>query len=361
MSELTPRRAPRARLAALALCAAAPAAHAFIVIDTAGPRELITAADEGEAFRDFSVKLSTKDKTLSGLYLFHMGKLDGPPSTQAGELPGWNIFTGGATLKFKATKGVEEFLKFDKTPATEGGLLLNWTRTPAGDTGPIQSATAQAGFTYESVDHVPLTGNPLSEIRSADNRGAYASLSYGVYLRGLTWLPDALKKQLSLVISAEARRQTNAADLPLASVGKLTTLPDNAAGDTSRAALIDSKSVRWGDLKRGNVYPLTAAVVFTQAAQWPVGLLGEKEGVTGLLYWAPYYRYTPSSDLGDARAAGLALTVRLRTEDKEKDETKKKPATLSYPLSLFYEWGTKPGKSEWQGKAGAGVTFSWGK
>ena len=47
--------------------------------------------------------------------------------------------------------------------------------------------------------------------------------------------------------------------------------------------------------------------------------------------------------------------MRIKTPGKDD-----KPAKLEFPLNVFYEFATKPGKHDWEGKAGAGVVFSWG-
>lgn len=348
---------PRARaLAALALlAAAAPAAHAFIIIDTAGPRELFASTGDDKPFSNFSAKLSTKDKALTGWYVFHNGAprdREYSAPLPVGTISGKRIFTAGANVKVKAVNGLEEFFKFDKTPSLEAGLLANWTLTPttslsAGDKiGPLHSFTIQAGGTYDSVEHLSPTANPQLELRTARHRSAYGSASYGLYLRRLDWMGDFFGQQLSLVFSAEARRQSNFADLPLVALGKLLA---TSSTDPSRAAVSESKSVRYGDLQSGTAYPFTAAFVVSHRADWYKKLPGVDAADEARFFWAPYYRYTASSALGDAKAAGLSLTIRLKTA-----------TSLKYPVSVFYEWATKPGKDDWQGKAGAGVTFTWG-
>lgn len=351
----------RGRLLSLAMAGAAlaaPGARAFVIIDTAGPRELIAPSTAGKPAAA-SVKLSTKDKSLTGFYFWHRGGSHHPEN--AAEIPAHTAHTWGASLKFKASKGVEEFLNLSDTPATEAGLLWNATWFGAGrpaatpDAAPsipaIHSLTIQPGYSYEAVSHVPLTGNPLQETRTAKHRATYVNASYGVYWRGLRGPVN----QLALVVSGEVRRQSNAADLPTVTVGKLTSLPATPDGDATRVALAGSKAVRWGDLDFATAYPLTAALVLQHGADALGDVFSAADGATLRLFWAPYYRYTASSELGDARAAGLSLTVRIKTAAKDG-----KPGKLEYPLSVFYEWATKPGKDEWKGKAGAGVTFSWG-
>lgn len=345
-------------LAALALALGAGPARAFVMIDTAGARELISPAsfaetpDDGGAYTSRHLKLSTKDKSLTGFWLRHRWTNADQPAAAA------RTRTSGLEIKIAEPDGLEQFIKFDREPNWEVGGLVNWTRHPPkplsaeGDADPAwwRSLTLHAGYQQQNIEYMPLTGNPGYQARQVRDGTVFAKVTGGLYVNGVRGLG-----QIAFLLSAEVRRASNYADLPKVNIASLTTLLPPGDDGVSRVTLTKSKTLRWGDLQADTVYPLIAGVVFTVPARWPLALLGEvKDGDAGEFYLAPYYRLTPSKDSGTARAYGLNLAFRSKTYGKDSPRGK-----IAIPLSVFVERGRAPGGS-WETTSGVSTVFSWG-
>ncbi len=348
-------------LLAAALGLGVGSAPAFVMIDTAGAREVISPASfaeepsvDGQAYTSRYLKLSSKDKSLTGFWLWHRRTNADKP------LEGARTWTAGVDLKISEPEGLEQFVKLERTPNWEVGFLANWTSHPA----PLlptesdkslavwQSFTLQAGYQQQNVEYMPLTGNPQFQAQKARDGSGFASVITGLYVNGVPGVG-----QLSFLLSAEARHGSNYGDLPKVTFASSTTLlPADANGGTS-ISRTKSKTLRWGDLQEDTLYPLTAAMVFTIPANWPLSLLGEaSERASGQFYLAPYYRLTPSADSGTARAYGLNLAFRSKTYKDAKSLRGK----ITIPLSIFVERGRGSSGGNWETISGVSTVFSWG-
>ncbi len=350
----------RMRLLAATLGLGAGSAQAFIMIDTAGAREVISPASfaeeplkEGEAYASRSLKLSSKDKSLTGFWLWHRRTNANQP------LVGARTRTMGIDLKISEPDGLEQFVKFERTPNWEVGFLANWTFHPAplspgaGADGLAvwQSFTLQAGYQQQSVEYMPLTGNPAFQAKRARDGSGFASATAGFYVNGVPGVG-----QLSFVLNAEARHGSNYSDLPKVTIDSLTILLPAEANGGTRLSQTKSKTLRRGDLQEDTLYPLTAAMVFTLPANWPLSLLGEPgKRDSGQFYLAPYCRLTPSADSGTARAYGLNLAFRSKTYGKDSPRGK-----ITIPLSVFVERGRGSTDRNWATVSGVSTVFSWG-
>jgi hypothetical protein len=351
------RRLLRPLLAAFGAALLGSRAGGFVMIDTAGPREIISpmsfspdeAGENGQVFHRRSLKLSTKDKSLTAFVLGQEWRKS-PETPPPGEFPSYEAYTLGATLKFKADNGVEDFFKFERWPTTELGGLFNWTSMPGGQGAPkpITSLTLQAGATSTDLAYIPATANPALKKTTKRNVSGFGALTGGVY-----WRNVPLVEQFALVLSAEVRRESNYEKLPKITTADLTSLGPNASGSATRVVLEKSAVVRWGDLQQATTVPVTAAAVFTHRADW-IGHVFEDGKAETRFYWSPYFRVKTASGAGTSHAAGLNLAVRIKTHPKEGGPK------LSYPLGLFIERGTDFGQSEWKTTVGASTVFTWG-
>lgn len=346
------------RLLVATLMLGAGSARAFVMIDTAGARELISPAsfaedpEDGRTYTSRHLKLSTKDKSLTGFWLWHRWVNADQPAEAA------RVWTAGMELKVSEPDGLEQFIKFDRAPNWEAGFLVNRTWHPSKvlpddlDDGPAwwQSVTIQAGYQQENVEYMPLTNNPGFQSRRARDGTAFAKVTGGLYVNGFRPVG-----QIAFLLSAEVRRGSNYADLPKVNIASLTTLLPPDADGVTRVTLTKSKTLRWGDLQQDTLYPLIGGVVFTIPADWPLSLLGEvEEKDRGEFYLAPYYRLTPSADSGTARAYGVNLAFRSKTYGKDSLRGK-----VAIPLSVFVERGRAPGGA-WETTSGVSTVFSWG-
>lgn len=346
---------------AVALCARV---EAFVMIDTAGPREIISpmsfeeAKDRSEQknanndptmLHSQAVKLSTKDKALTAYVLAHAWKAT-PEKPEPGVFPQYDVYTLGATLKLSATNGVEDFFKFERWPSTELGALFNWTSYPGGRgaPGPIVSLTVQGGAEATDLVYIPKTGNPTMKKVTERNVDGFGTVTAGIY-----WRNVPIVEQAALVLSAEVRRETNFDELPKITTAELTPLAPPATGSPNRVILEKSTVARWGDLERATTIPVTLAAVLTHRADW-IGRLFAEGNMETRFYWSPYFRLKTASGAGTSRAGGLNLAVRNKTQPKEGGPK------ITYPLSLFVERGTDFGQREWKTTVGASTVFSWG-
>jgi|GEM_PF-6857206 len=326
------------------------AAHAQLIIDRAGARDVLWGTD-GDFLKSegkFRANVDSKEKSLS------FGYFEQHAATNC--LPGGWVF--GLRGKVTATDGLKDFVEFKRLPGLELAGLVNWTQSMPGKPGQDTPEKhfipfVNLRFAYKHEDYVMFDpAQPVAQqISKPSFDGGSAFLSGGVLMNG----------RFGLTLSGGFERSSNYKKLTSVEVSEATTVIPLPGGG-QRIVTSGSQKARMGTLATFNQMPLdftfTADLGISDAIAHSIPLVPKKYSY-GMVF-APYGRLVSKDKGKPEHAIGIGLTLRTLTKPTATDPLAAvQQEKIAFPFSVYVEQENAFSGSRATTVAGAAVVFAF--